>query len=137
MRRIIGPLRPRPPRRGPRAGVVALILVGLVMLTAACGSPSATAKSSHPASSAKATITIDNFSFSPSPLTVEPGQRVTVVNRTSVTHTLTSTTRLFNTGDIKGGTTTSFVAPTKPGRYPYLCLIHQYMTGVLIVSPTS
>lgn len=114
--------------------MVALLLTGLVVVAAACDSPSTSAGTSHAVTPKIATITIDNFSFSPSPLTVKPGQRVTVVNRTSVTHTLTSATRLFNTGDIKGHTTTSFIAPKEPGRYPYLCLIHQYMTGVLIVS---
>ena len=63
-----------------------------------------------------------------------PGSVVTVVNRDQVTHTLTSTSGHFNTGDIPAGRSTSFTAPTTPGRYGYLCSIHQYMSGTLIVS---
>ncbi len=80
------------------------------------------------------TITIHNFAFSPGSLKVRPGQKVTVVNRDSVTHTVTSTTGKFNTGDIGPGKTVTFIAPRKAGKYPYRCTIHQYMTGTLVVS---
>jgi plastocyanin len=80
------------------------------------------------------TITIRNFTFQPDKLKVRPGQKVTVVNRDSVIHTVTSTTGKFNTGDIAPGKSVTFVAPTKAGTYPYRCMIHQFMTGTLVVS---
>jgi len=40
---------------------------------------------------------------------------------------------VFNTGNIKPGHTKSFTAPSKPGTYHYICNIHQYMTGTIIV----
>ncbi len=80
------------------------------------------------------TITIRNFAFLPGKLKVRPGQKVTVLNRDSVVHTLTSTTGKFNTGDIAPGKSVTFVAPTKAGSYPYRCMIHQFMTGTLVVS---
>lgn len=129
--------RPRGPRRGRRITGAVLVLSVLGLLLGACSTASSSGptQSATPSSgAASATITIQNFSFMPATLTVRPRARVTVTNRDSVTHTLTSTTRVFNTGDIAPGQTVTFIAPSAPGKYPYLCLIHQYMTGTLIVS---
>jgi len=93
---------------------------------------SAAASSASPTSSS--TIVIHNFAFSPGSIKVRPGQKVRVVNRDSVAHTVTSTSGKFNTGDVGPGKTVTFTAPAKAGRYPYRCNIHQYMTGVLVVS---
>jgi len=38
------------------------------------------------------------------------------------------------TGDIPAGGSKTFTAPMKAGKYPYICSIHQYMTGMLTVS---
>ena len=101
---------------------------------------SSMAMASSPAAQGSATasaqdeVVIDNFAFSPVSLTVNPGQVVTVANHDSTTHTLTATTgNAFNTGDIAPGATATFTAPTKPGSYPYICSIHQFMHGTLIV----
>lgn len=83
---------------------------------------------------AVADITIRNFSFSPGAVKVHPGQRVKVTNGDTVAHTVTSLTGKFDTGDVSPGRTVTLVAPRKPGRYPYRCTIHQYMTGMLVVS---
>lgn len=123
-------------RSGRRAGLLAAVLT-VALFVAACGGGSAIAATKQGGGSkAKGgtTITIKTFAFSPQALTVKPGQKVTVINKTPVTHTVTSTKHKFNTGDIKGHTTTSFKAPTKPGKYSYICEIHQYMTGTLVVS---
>ena len=93
---------------------------------------SAVAASAHPTSAS--TIVIHNFAFAPGSIKVRPGQKVRVVNRDSVAHTVTSTSGKFNTGDVGPGKTVTFTAPAKAGRYPYRCNIHQYMTGVLVVS---
>lgn len=86
------------------------------------------------AGKAPATITIQNFHYSPMTITVKPGQKVKVVNKDSVTHTLTSTTGKFTTGDIGGGKTKTFTAPQKAGTYHYICMIHQFMMGTVKVS---
>ena len=93
---------------------------------------SAVAASARPTSAS--TIVIHNFAFAPGSIKVRPGQKVRVVNRDSVAHTVTSTSGKFNTGDVGPGKTVTFTAPAKAGRYPYRCNIHQYMTGVLVVS---
>jgi plastocyanin len=67
-------------------------------------------------------------------ITVKPGATVTVVNKDSVAHTVTSTKGAFNTMDVNGGQSKTFTAPNTPGTYAYICSIHQYMSGTLIVS---
>jgi plastocyanin len=117
-----------------RSGAVALVLAGALLL-AACGSssPTKSAGSSTGSSSSGDHVTISNFMFSPMDLTVSPGETVSVTNKDSATHTLTATGGQFNTGDITQNQTKSFKAPTKPGKYSYICNIHQYMMGTITV----
>lgn len=112
---------------------VALLAVGL----AACGSSSKNSSSSQTKAGANSaagadTITIQNFKFTS--ITVKPGAKVTVKNLDSVTHTNTADKDEWNTGDINGGATATFTAPTKPGSYGFHCNIHTYMTGTLTVA---
>jgi plastocyanin len=128
------------------AGIVVLVLFALVL--AACGSSSkaaATSTTQHPSTTTTAsstssnkpatslTIIIKDYAFHPDKAVVAPGAHIVVKNEDSVTHTFTSTTGAFNTGDIHPGHEATLVAPTKPGKYPYYCEIHPFMTGVLIV----
>lgn len=124
-----------------RAAVVAALLV---LPLAACGSTSnsvttptgTTAVSSAAAAPAPAgsKIVINNFAFSPATLTVSPGQQVTVQNSDSTTHTVTATAgKIFDTGSVAAGASATFTAPTAPGSYPYICTIHQFMHGTLVV----
>src|ERR1700684_4018386 len=123
-----------------------LLLPGLILVLAltACGSSSsasATAAAQATGSSASQkpgttdTIVIKNFMFSPDSLTVAPGAVVTVRNEDSVTHTLTDKAdqNAFNTGPVSPNQTKTFKAPDKAGSYPFLCTIHQFMTGTLVV----
>ncbi len=71
--------------------------------------------------------------FQPMSLTVAPGGTVRVTNKDSATHTLTATNGQFNTGDIDQNQTKTFKAPMKPGTYHYICNIHQYMMGSIVV----
>jgi plastocyanin len=124
-----------------RGGVVVLVL-GAALLLAACssgggsgssGSASGSAGTSAGHATSTSSITISNFMFSPMSASVAPGSRVTVTNRDSVTHTLTATGGQFSTGDIGAGQTKTFTAPSKAGTYSYICNIHQYMTGTIVV----
>ncbi len=124
-----------------------LVLAGTigVLLLAACSSGSASSAAAGPASQTAAatassagmadTIVIKNFMFSPMSLTVAPGTRITVRNEDSVTHTLTdkASSTVFGTGDIAAGQAKTFNAPNKAGSYSYICEIHQYMTGTIVV----
>ncbi|HEV3265834.1 MAG TPA: cupredoxin domain-containing protein [Acidimicrobiales bacterium] len=114
------------------------VFAAAIALAACSSSGSTTSSSTHPGSGspggAGQAITIKNFAFSPSSLTVAPGASVTVTNDDSVAHTLTSKSGGFDTGDIQAGQSKTFTAPNRAGSYPYICTIHQYMTGTLTVS---
>jgi plastocyanin len=112
-------------------GAGALVLTGALLL-AACGS--STPKASSPSTSGGGTsISISNFMFSPMSLTVAPGSTIKVTNKDSATHTLTATGGQFDTGDIDQNHTKTFTAPSKAGTYHYICNIHQYMMGTIVV----
>jgi plastocyanin len=101
--------------------VVAVLALGL----AACGSSSKKSNAGSGAKGASATVTIQNFAFSAG-TTVKAGATVTVDNKDSTTHTVTSDTAgQFDTGNIDGGSTKTFTAPSTPGSYPFHCNIHQ------------
>ncbi len=108
------------------------VLAAVALTLAACSS--STQPKTVGSSKTGTTITIQNFAFNPATLSVHPGQRIVVTNEDGVTHTLTADSGAFTTGDISGGQTVHFNAPSKAGTYHYRCNIHQFMTGTLIVS---
>jgi plastocyanin len=122
-----------------RGGAVVLVL-GAALLLSACssgggsGSPASGSSGGSGATTSTESITISNFMFSPMHASVAPGSTVSVTNKDSVTHTLTATGGRFNTGDIGPGQTKTFTAPSKAGTYDYICNIHQYMMGTIVVS---
>jgi plastocyanin len=127
----------REPARRFRGGAVVLVLAAALLL-AACsnggsGSSSASSSSGSGAATSTKSIVISNFMFSPMHAAVAPGSTVSVTNKDSVTHTLTATGGQFNTGDIGPGQTKMFTAPKKAGTYDYICNIHQYMMGTIVV----
>ncbi|MGH3720315.1 MAG: cupredoxin domain-containing protein [Pseudonocardiaceae bacterium] len=114
--------------------LTALVAVpGLVVGCGAAAASSGWSGGSAAAPPAPNMIVIKNFAFEPASLTVRPGTRITVVNGDQATHTLTAGDKSFDAGSIPGGQRGEITAPTKPGTYSYICNIHQYMTGKLIV----
>ena len=77
-----------------------------------------------------ASVTIQNFSFQPTPLTVPAGTTVTWTNMDSVNHQIKSTT--FNSAPLAQGQTYSFTF-SAVGTYDYSCAIHPSMHGQIIV----
>jgi plastocyanin len=78
-----------------------------------------------------ATLEIRDFSFAAT--SVAPGGQVVVDNADSATHTATADDGAFDSGEVGGGSTTTFAAPTEPGSYDFACQIHPDMTGTLTV----
>jgi len=124
--------------------VVAAVLAA-VLVAAGCGSTSsATTTSPSPAApgasasagaangGSTASVTIQNFAFSPSTLSIKPGTTVTWTNKDSVPHDVTSTngpgvnatpTSLYTSGTMSTGQTFTFTY-AKKGTYFYECKIH-------------
>ena len=126
--------------RRPTTIVAGLLLSSLLV---ACGGSSSGGETTGPdngattgsdGTSAGATVTIENFSFSPATLNVKVGTKVTFIQKDSTPHNATAT----DAGGFKTPTMTQgksyTVTFTKPGTYPYICTIHQYMKGTVVVS---
>jgi plastocyanin len=128
-------------RRWFRGGAVGLVVAAALLLAACSGggsgsgsaAPSTSASGSSGSATQTSSITISNFMFDPMAASVKPGAMISVTNKDSVAHTLTATGGQFNTGDIGANQTKTFTAPTKPGTYHYICNIHQYMMGTIVV----
>jgi plastocyanin len=94
----------------------------------------ATATKEAPQVAAAATVTIDNFAFSPQSLQVKVGTTVTWTNNQGTTHTVTSDTGEWDSGNLSQGKSFSFTF-TKAGTFAYHCAIHSSMTGTVEVTP--
>lgn len=89
------------------------------------------------ASPTRATIVhMRDFAFVPKSVTIEAGSTLTIVNDDSEAHTATALDHSFDSAglDTKESWTHVF---SKPGTYPYLCELHPYMKGIIIVRPAT
>lgn len=82
--------------------------------------------------SAAASVTIDNFSFSPKEITVAKGTTVTWTNHDDVPHTVVSGDKKFKSKALDTDEKFSFTF-TDSGTYAYFCSVHPVMTGKVIV----
>jgi plastocyanin len=95
--------------------------------------PSTSASSPTAAQTTGADIVISDFAYTV-PVSVSPGQQVTIVNKDSANHTVTADAN--NVFDIRvsgGGGTETFTAPMAPGTYAFHCKYHSNMHGSLTV----
>ena len=79
-------------------------------------------------------VDIDNYTFTPGDLTVPVGTTVTWVNHDEIPHTVAAadTPRSFKSSGLDTDDKFSFTF-AKPGTYTYLCTVHPYMTGKIVV----
>lgn len=76
---------------------------------------------------------IENYGYHPDSLTVRAGTTVTVVNRDMTQHTLTANDGAFDTGTLQPGQARR-LRLRRPGRFPYHCEFHAFMTGTITVA---
>jgi len=86
------------------------------------------------APSTPAPVAISNFQFRPATLKIVAGQTVRFVNRDGEAHTVTATDRSFDSGGLDSGDSWTHRF-TRPGRYAYICALHPFMRGTIIVLP--
>lgn len=106
---------------------------------ASTAAPSDTAPSESATADAGSAITIKDFKFSPAALTVPVGTTVTWTNEEDSLHTVTAGTPdspsgLFDSGEIDTGVEFP-ITFDKPGTYPFFCARHDFMKGVVTVTP--
>lgn len=128
---------------------LSLVSLAVTLVTVACGSsspqpkgdgspppttapsPSHRAAATKPTPQSTAVLTIRNFAYKV-PANVDPGTAVTVINQDGEAHTVTADAgSAFN--DMASPGRSAFSAPTKPGRYPFHCVFHGNMHGMLVV----
>ena len=80
--------------------------------------------------------------FDPDTLTVKKGDKITVTNKDTLPHTVTSGTgptdpnsaKQFDTSIIEAGATADIETTNiNPAEYPFHCTVHPYMMGKLVV----
>ncbi len=80
-----------------------------------------------------ATVHIINFAFKPATVTIHAGQTVMFVNEDADAHTATASDHSFDSGGLDTDDHWSHTF-TKPGRYAYICALHPYMRGTIVVT---
>ena len=79
-------------------------------------------------------VQIKNFAFSPATITVKAGSTVVWTNDDSVQHEISFEGGDINSSVLNHNDTFSHPFPTA-GTYHYICSIHPFMHGTVIVSP--
>jgi len=125
---------------------IALVCIASILAVAGCGSgdaitkPGTTSATTETAQAPKEHVVlhIRGYAFVPATTTVAPGATITFVNDDEVAHTGTDPKGAFDTGNIAPGTSkTVTVRATSVGAVPYLCSIHQFMTGTIVIRTSS
>ncbi len=116
-------------RRIPTLTAAALVLT---LLLAACGGGGDDAAPVGAGSGDQ--VTIEGFTFKPASITVPAGTTVTWTNKDGFAHTVKPTDDLFPASpDIEDASPFQHRYDTA-GNYPYICGIHNSMTGTVVVT---
>jgi plastocyanin len=136
------PTRPHSPGFSFVQRTIAILVVGFIIGSLTVGALTAGTENqllNSASSSADITIplgagTPGNHGYNPLNLTVTAGKIVTWVNKDTTVHSVTSTTGLFDSGNLNPGQTYSHQF-SQPGVYPYHCTLHLWMKGNITVTP--
>ena len=112
-----------------------LLLAGILFLKKkAANSPAPQSMNAQKMNPDKAEILINGFAYTPSSVTVAPGAKITVINKDSAGHSVTSEDAKFFDSKVLGKNQSGvFSAPTAKGTYSYHCSKHPSMKGTLVV----
>src|ERR1700739_440536 len=110
-------------------GMAALLAAALPRLTAA-------GETAVKGATGTAPVQIDNFTFTPATVTVAAGTTVTWKNEDDSPHRIGDKDGTFKSAALDTADTFSHTFAA-PGEYPYICTIHPYMAGKIIVKPVG
>jgi plastocyanin len=122
--------------RGRRIGLVFGAVGVSVALATAAPELTAAGEAVVAAVTNTATVNIDNFAFAPAALTVTAGTTVTWKNEDDSPHRIGDKNGTFKSAALDTDDTFSHTFAA-PGEYPYICTIHPYMVGKIIVKPAG
>ena len=112
-------------------------VIGLAALAAAAPPVLTSASEAVVAAAASpATVEIDNFAFAPETLTVTAGTTVTWKNADDSPHRIGDQNGTFKSAALDTDDTFSHTFAA-PGEYPYICTMHPYMVGKIVVRPAA
>ncbi len=79
-------------------------------------------------------VAVEDFTFMPARVEVDKGSTVVWQNRDSAPHTATAAgAQPFDTGVVKKGQTSKPIRFERPGEFPYICDLHPFMKGTVVV----
>lgn len=116
----------------PATAAVAALAITASACSGAPAAPAAPASTSSAPVSGTA-VSIDNFAFAPTTLTVHRGDTVTWTNHDEEPHTVAAGDGSFRSPGMDSNATFSFTF-TNPGSYDYICSIHPSMHGTVVVT---
>jgi plastocyanin len=79
-------------------------------------------------------VNVDGFAFAPATLTVKAGTTVTWTNKDEDPPTVVDNGGAYRSQALGSGGTYSFTFPTA-GTFDYVCSIHPFMHGTVVVTP--
>ena len=123
----------------PRRRYIALLLgavAATALLAAALPELTAAGEAVVAAAASPATVAIDNFAFAPATLTVTAGATVTWKNEDDSPHRIGDKNGTFKSAALDTDDTFSHTFAAA-GEYPYICTIHPYMVGKIVVKPAG
>ncbi len=89
-------------------------------------------QSADTSAGAQVAVSIVNFAYDPSPLTVNVGDTITWTNNDGTAHTVTSSDGSIQSGTLQSGQSFSYTFTT-PGTFDYHCEFHANMNGQVVV----
>jgi plastocyanin len=113
--------------------ITALVAVN-VMLGGAIVRAQSVSNAATPVVANAATVTIDNFSFSPETLTIKPGTKVTFVNHDDIPHTVVAVDKTFKSKVMDTDESFEFTF-TNAAEIDYFCSLHPHMKAKIVVAP--
>ena len=77
-------------------------------------------------------INIAKFAFGPKEITIAPGTKIVWTNRDETPHTVTSNDKSFASKGLDTDDKFEHAFPSE-GDFSYICTVHPFMTGVVLV----
>lgn len=106
-------------------GFLIVMILPLLFTTCSKSSSSGSGGNNSPV------VYMQNSAYSNTNLQVSAGTLVTWTNNDNMTHTVTSNTGAFDSGDIQPGQSFRYTF-SSAGTYAYHCKYHSFMTGVVV-----
>jgi plastocyanin len=111
----------------------AILLISLIILNVCVAAFGGDAANVASGGTAKNTIEIKDFAFSPQTIHVKSGEKITWINHDDEPHTIVSVGKKFQKSSALDTDQEFTITAAAPGTYEYFCSVHPKMTGTIVV----